>query len=132
MDAILSSIVISLITALLPIIPEKNIWSFIFGLSVAGYIQIMFINEGLDLLGMNPEGYHPDSGQAVFNGTIWIIILVLIIILSLWKEKLWQNIICFGAVFPIGIQSVAWISLMFSASLAHILSGSDPDPTIPI
>lgn len=203
--AIIISIVIGLITALLPIMLRKIIWSVIFGLSVAGYIQIMFINEGLDLLGMNPEGYHPNAGQAVFNGIIWMIILALIIILSLWKEKLWQSIICFGAVFLIGIQSVAWVSLMLSAedtaykyeegewylsgenqfkvsankniivivldyfsnqyiqptmekypdlldcmndftyydntdctyfgtypSLAHILSGSDPDPTIPI
>lgn len=203
--AIIISIVIGLITALLPIKLRKIIWSVIFGLSVAGYIQIMFINEGLDLLGMNPEGYHPDSGQAVFNAVIWMIILALIIILSLWKEKLWQSIVCFGAVFLIGIQSVAWVSLMLSAedtaykyeegewylsgenqfkvsankniivivldyfsnqyiqptmekypdlldcmndftyydntdctyfgtypSLAHILSGSDPDPTIPI
>lgn len=113
--AIISSAVISFLTAFLPPVVRKIIWSVFFGLSVAGYAQIMFINEGLDLLGMNPEGYQSGIGQAVFNGLLWLALLALIIFLALWKEKIWQSIICFGAVFLIGIQSVAWISLMLSA-----------------
>lgn len=113
--AIIGSILVSLITSFLPNIARKIIWSVIFGLSVAGYAQIMFINEGLDLLGMNPEGYQVNKGQAIGNGILWLIIIALITAFSLWKEKIWKSIICFGAVFLIGIQSVAWVSLMLSA-----------------
>lgn len=113
--AVVGSIIVSLATAFLPEKVSKIILSLIFGLSVAGYIQIMFINEGLDLLGMNPEGYQIETGQAAVNVIIWLVILVLIIALSVWKEKIWKGLVCFGAFFFLGIQAVAWVSLMLSA-----------------
>ncbi len=113
--AVICSAAVSLITAFLPPTARKIILSVIFGLSVAGYAQVMFINEGLDLLGMNPEGYRINGGQAAANVILWLLIIVLAAGLSIWKEKIWQNVICFGAVFLIGIQSAAWISLMLSA-----------------
>lgn len=113
--AIISSIVVSLITIFLPSIARKIIWSVIWGLSISGYVQIMFINKGLDLLGMNPEGYQINMKQAIINGIIWIMILMLTIFLFVWKEKIWQYIICFGSAFLISIQVIAWLSLMLSA-----------------
>ena len=113
--AVIGSAIAGLVTVFLPAAVRKIILSVIFGLSVAGYVQIMFINEGLDLLGMNPEGYQIEKGTAVVNGIIWLMIIALAIILSIWKEKVWQSVVCFGAFFLIGIQSVAWVSLMLSA-----------------
>ena len=113
--AVVSSAVVGVMTACFPEKIGKIILSVIFGLSVAGYVQIMFINEGLDLLGMNPEGYQIKSGQAIVNIIIWLAILVLIIALAVVKENLWKNIVCFGTIVLIGMQSVAWISLMLSA-----------------
>ena len=113
--AIISSVITSFIITLLPSIARKIIWAVIFGLSIAGYLQVMFINKGLDLLGMNPEGYQVDPGQAVTNGVIWIIIPALVTLLFLWKEKIMRNVTCFGSAFLIGIQAIAWLSLMLSA-----------------
>lgn len=113
--AIISSIIVSLIISFFPSKVRKIIWSVIFGLSIASYIQVMFINKGLDLLGMNPDGYQVDIGQAVLNMVIWLIVPALMIFLSIWKEKIWQGAVCFGSAFLIGIQAVAWISLMVSA-----------------
>ena len=113
--AVAGSIGGGLVTAFAPAAARKIILSVIFGLSVAGYVQIMFINEGLDLLGVNPEGYQPERGQAVVNAIVWLVIIALIIALSIWKEQLWHGVVCFGAFFLISIQFVAWISLMLSA-----------------
>ena len=80
-----------------------------------GYMQVMFINEGLDLLGMNPEGYQVETGQAIVNMIVWLVIIGLVIALSVWKDKVWRNVICFVSFFLIGIQATAWVSLMVSA-----------------
>lgn len=113
--AVLGAIVMGTVTAFLPTLIRKIILSIVFGFSVAGYAQIMFINEGLDLLGMNPEGYQIEKGQAIINAIIWLAILILAVVLSVWKEKLWKSVISFGAFILIGMQAVAWISLMLSA-----------------
>lgn len=113
--AIISSVIISFLITLLPSIARKIIWAVIFGLSIASYLQVMFINKGLDLLGMNPEGYQVDMGQAVINGVIWITIPALVTLLFLWKEKIMRTVTCFGSAFLIGIQAIAWFSLMLSA-----------------
>ena len=113
--ALVGAVLAGFISAFLPAAARKILWSVLFGLSIAGYAQVMFINEGLDLLGMNPEGYQVESGQAALNGIIWLVIVALVTAFSFWKEKIWQSLVCFGAVFLIGIQSVAWVSLMLSA-----------------
>ena len=113
--ALVGAVLAGFISAFLPAAARKILWSVLFGLSIAGYAQVMFINEGLDLLGMNPEGYQVESGQAAVNGIIWLVIVALVTAFSFWKEKIWQSLVCFGAVFLIGIQSVAWVSLMLSA-----------------
>ena len=113
--ALVGAVLAGFISAFLPEAARKILWSVLFGLSIAGYAQIMFINEGLDLLGMNPEGYQVENGQAAVNGIIWLVIVALVTAFSFWKEKIWQSLVCFGAVFLIGIQSVAWVSLMLSA-----------------
>lgn len=113
--AVIGSVAASLATCFLPATARKIILSVIFGISAAGYIQIMFINDGLDLLGMNPEGYQVKTGQAIGNAILWFAILAMISVFSIWKEKIWKNIICFVAVFLIGIQAAAWFSLMLSA-----------------
>lgn len=113
--AVITSVVVSLVITFLPEMVRKILWSVIFGISVAGYVQVMFINEGLDLLGMNPDGYQVEAGRAIVNILVWLAIIGLVIVLSVWREKIWRNLICFGAFFLIAIQTTAWVSLMLSA-----------------
>lgn len=113
--AVIIALVASLVMIFIPEKIRKVLWSVIFGISVAGYAQVMFINEGLDLLGMNPEGYQVQTGQAVINLLVWLVIIGAVVVLAFWKEKVWRSALCFGAFFLIFIQATAWVSLMVSA-----------------
>lgn len=113
--AIMVAAVAGLVCAFIPNGIRRILMSLAFGISIAGYIQVMFINEGLDLLGMNPEGYVPDSSQAIVNLIVWIVIIALVIALAFWKEKIWQGIVVYLSVFLILIQGVALVSLAMNA-----------------
>ena len=69
--AIIGSVIGAVILGFMPEIIKKIVLSGIFGISLIGYVQVMFINKGLDLLGMNPEGYTVILGQAIVNAFIW-------------------------------------------------------------
>lgn len=113
--AVIVPLVVSLILTFLPKVVRNVLLSIVFGISVAGYIQVMFINKGLDLLGMNPEGYQVVKGQAIVNGLVWLVLIALVISLSLWKQDVWKKIMSYGAVFLVLIQAVALVSLITSA-----------------
>lgn len=113
--AIVVAVLAALISAFLPCVIRKILMSLAFGIAIAGYIQVMFINEGLDLLGMNPEGYVPDNNQAVFNIIAWIVIIILVVAFAFWKEKIWQGMVVYLSVFLVLIQGVALVSLALNA-----------------
>lgn len=113
--ALTGSVLVSLVIAFLPAFAGKILWSVIFGISAAGYAQVMFINKNLDLLGMNPEGYQVDTMQAVVNMIVWLLIIGLIMALAFWKEKVWKKVISYASVFLLAIQVTAWVSLMITA-----------------
>lgn len=106
---------ISLILAFLPKKVCRVFLALIFGVSLAGYLQVMFINRDLDLMGMNPDGYHVETGRAVGNMLVWILIIGAVIALCLWKERIWKSTVLFATVVLLGMQGTAWISLMLSA-----------------
>ena len=107
------------ITAILLILPEK-LYRFgatlMLGLSVASYVQVMFINKQLDLLGQNPDGYRVATSTMVLNLIPWILILGGGIALAFWREKIWEKVTCYVSVFLLCIQTVALVSLFFTAS----------------
>lgn len=62
-------------TVVLTLLPERihsMVLSVLFVLSVAGYLQVMFLNKNLDLLGVNPDGYHVPLTQGILNLLIWL------------------------------------------------------------
>lgn len=113
--AVVVSIALGIVVGCMPKVIRKVVLSIVFGLSLAGYIQVMFINEGLDLLGMNPEGYSVIPTQAVVNIVIWSIIVILVVGLAIWKYEIWKKMIIFGAIFLIGMQATALVSLIVTA-----------------
>lgn len=106
---------ISLILTFLPKKVCKVFLALVFGVSLASYLQVMFINRDLDLMGMNPDGYHVEIGRAVGNMLVWILIIGAVIALCLWKERIWKSTVLFVTVVLLGMQGTAWISLMLSA-----------------
>ena len=111
-------IFIIVLTVLLTVLPDK-IWKYgitvIFGIALAGYLQIMFLNKNLDLLGVNPNGYQVAAGQGVTDLLIWLVIFGLIVALAVCREEIWKKAVTYGAAFLLAIQAVAMFSLLITA-----------------
>ena len=113
--AVAGTIVFTLIFSVLPDKAYRAVMSVIFAFSVGGYIQVMFLNKNLDLLGVNPEGYKVGTGQSVGNLIVWLVIIVGVIVLAFWKSEIWKKTVMYLSVFLLLIQAVALVSLTVSA-----------------
>ncbi len=109
------SVIGALIIMLLPEKIERIVQGIIFGLSVGGYAQVMFLNKQLDLLGQNPDGYQVATGAKIINVIVWLIILVAVLGVVIWKKKYWKQIVGYGSAFLIAIQLTALFSLVLTA-----------------
>lgn len=99
----------------IPVKIKSFITSVLFGLALAGYIQIMFFNKHLDLLGVNPLGYAPTTKKIIYSLILWVTAIILLISLKLKKELMSQRIITYGSIFLFLIQFIALISLLVSS-----------------
>ncbi len=107
-----------ILTVLEAFLPEKwrNILiSLIFGLSLAGYIQVMFCNRDLDMLGVNPDGYKIKASTALISSALWILCIGAVFFLLLRNKKTWKKVTGYGAAFLLIIQTVALCSLLLTA-----------------
>ncbi|SDA58459.1 hypothetical protein SAMN02910368_01393 [Lachnospiraceae bacterium G11] len=109
------TIVVTFILALIPGKGHNIAVSLIFAFGVAGYIQVMFLNKGLDLLGVNPEGYKAETSTVVINSIVWVVIIVAVIALAIKKIDIWRKVVTYLSAFLILIQLVALASLVFTA-----------------
>ena len=112
--AIVFVVGMSLVTAILPERIHAFVTTLLFALSVCAYIQNMFLNKGLDLMGLNPDGYNADSSKAGVNIAIWLIVLVITVILGMVKDY-GKKIVTYGALFLLAIQVIAYVSLIVAA-----------------
>ena len=116
---LMAGIALAIVAAtILVVVPEKVrkiVLTIIFGISVDCYIQGMFLNKGLEMLGATAEGYHPGTSEAIQNILIWIgIFIVIVVLVSLLKNN-WKKMIVFGSLFLVLIQMSGFISLFFTA-----------------
>lgn len=112
---IIGSVIISAIIALLPEVLRIVILSVGFGVGVACYIQGMFLNKGLDMLGATAEGYQAGKAEMIQNGVIWLALIVITLVLTCVLKKYRAKIAVFGSLFLIAIQMSGYISLFFTA-----------------
>lgn len=116
---VMISIAMSLLTAaILTILPQKLnnlLVSVEFGIMVAGYLQVMFFNESLDLLGVTPDGYQVDIKKQIINAVIWGIIILAIVIVAYLKNDIWKKVVSYVSVFLLCIQAVALLTLCVTA-----------------
>lgn len=115
--ALIFVVMLVMATIFLSLLPEKFyriVLSVPFAVSVAGYIQIMFLNKNLDLLGLNPDGYHI-SLRGVQNLLIWLVILIGVVVLAVMKKQLWKKVVLYLSLLLIGMQTVALVSLLVTA-----------------
>lgn len=106
-------IILGILTGFLPKTVQRIVSGLVVGISLAGYAQVMFLNKGLDLLGLNPDGYEPAEGSATTNLIIWIAIIVVITVLAIVikNNKAMPGI----AGVMLAIQVVALVSLYAGA-----------------
>lgn len=108
-------IVLTMVLALLPEKIHSIVLSVLFVISVAGYLQVMFLNKNLDLLGVNPDGYHVPLMQGILNLLIWLVLLMGVIVLAVWKREIWKKVVMYLSILLIGMQAVALVSLLITA-----------------
>lgn len=125
--------VCTLIILIMPGVVRRILISVLFGAAVAGYLQVMFWNKGLDLLGMLPEGYSIHPVRAVLNLIFWIVILGATFVLLWRRREWWKRMVRYISVFLLLVQGVALGSLYVTADEsayqypdeAWVLSGED-------
>ncbi len=116
--AVVFLIFLMIFTVLLSWLPEKIYeiaLSVLFVIAAAGYLQVMFFNKNLDLLGVNPDGYHVPLMQGIWNLIIWMAVLVAVIMLSVWKKEIWKKVLLYLSMLLVGMQAVALVSLLVTA-----------------
>lgn len=113
--AFFGAVILTVVLAFLPDKLYRVLLSVVFGISAAGYLQVMFLNKNLDLLGVNPEGYKVAAGQAAGNLLIWLVVIAAVIVLAFLKKELWKNAITYLSAFLLCIQLVAFVSLLITA-----------------
>ena len=108
---IVSAIILSLIPERIRMILEGMIW----GVSVAAYIQVMFLNRGLEQIGVTAEGYQPAKVKVIQNGIIWGIIIIAAIVLAVLLKNKWNRIVTLVSLVLILMQGIGYVSLFISA-----------------
>ena len=68
---IAASIVLAFVICLLPELIYKGMLAIVSGVSFASYIQNLFLNKELDLIGATAEGYVPSAETVIGNGIFW-------------------------------------------------------------
>ncbi|MCQ2081318.1 MAG: sulfatase-like hydrolase/transferase [Lachnospiraceae bacterium] len=109
------SLVVSLIMSLLPKKVYYVLTSLIFSIGVLGYIQVMFLNQNLDLLGQNPDGYSASVGLLIINTIIWLAVIGLFVFLGIKKSELVAKISMAGSIILILMQGAGLVSLILGA-----------------
>lgn len=113
--ALAGTIGLTVVTGLLPDKIYRVVLSLLFAVSLGGYIQVMFLNKGLDLLGLNPEGYQVPVQRQIGNLLIWVAIAGVILVLAFAAGDLWKKLIPGLSAFLLCIQVVALVSLTLTA-----------------
>lgn len=110
-----SCIILSLLISLLPDTAVNYINSILTGIGLASYIQVMFLNKGLDLLGQNPDGYKVETSRIIINVIIWLLIVLALVVLTNKKKDIAKKISLFVPIVLILVQTTGLISLVAQA-----------------
>lgn len=105
----------SLLIALLPDMIRRPILGLTLGISVAGYLQIMFLNNTLGQIGVTAEGYIINSVSAVKNIIIWLIVIILVLFLTYLLKDNWKKFQQLTSLVLLLIQLVAFGTLFLTA-----------------
>jgi hypothetical protein len=107
-----------LLSFVIVLLPERvrNIFLLtLWAISIAGYIQTMFLNRNIDQIGATSEGYQPELRTILLNAGIWIIILLAAVGICWIAKKHAQKIVVLSSCALILMQAVAYVFLIVTA-----------------
>lgn len=113
--SIILAFFIALLLQILPTFPRTLILSILWGFTIAGYIQTMFLNKNLDQIGVSAEGYTANTTRIVLNALFWIFILTVSVIICIFKRELCIRLLGMTSGILLGIQAVGFLSLFLTA-----------------
>lgn len=108
------SIIIAFVLAFFPEMIRKIILAVVWGLSIAGYIQVMFLNKGIDQIGVTAEGYIPDADRVIKNAVFWGAVIAITFVFTFVCKKKWSKVIQLTTTVLLLVQLVAYGSLFLT------------------
>jgi hypothetical protein len=110
-----AALLLSFVIVLLPEKIGKILLLILWAISIAGYIQTMFLNRNIDQIGATSEGYRPDRQTVLVNAGIWILILLAAVVICLAAKKQAKKIVVLSSCALILVQVVAYVFLLVTA-----------------
>lgn len=108
------SIIIAFVLSFFPEMIRKIILAVVWGLSIAGYIQVMFLNKGIDQIGVTAEGYIPDADRVIKNVVFWGAVIAITFVITFVYKKKWSKVIQLTTTVLLLVQLVAYGSLFLT------------------
>ena len=118
---IFSFLITTLLTLILSFLPDKiqkYFLSVIYWIGIAGYLQTMFLNKQLDLMGVSAESYSATRMKTVLNACLWFVLLVLILFFTMYPKTKMHKILSITSGIIFGMQLVGFLSLFPTADEA--------------
>ncbi len=92
--------------------------AIVLGVTLAGYVQSMFLNGMMDTMTGEVETW--TGTEAIVNLVIWIIVMLVPLAVCLLLNKFWNKVANFGSVLIVGMQVVALVSMVFTVQSPKI------------
>lgn len=91
--------------------------SLLSGLSLAAYIQVLFMNSSVMLLdGTKVHWEHMDTAAAV-GGCVWLLIIVAFFVVLRINKKIWKGVVTYICVLISILQVVSVVSVVFMSEI---------------
>jgi hypothetical protein len=112
--SVVLALFIALILQIVPKFPRTLILSVLWGFTIAGYIQTMFLNKNLDQIGVTAEGYIPDADRVIKNAVFWGAAIAITFVITFVCKKKWSKVIQLTTTVLLLVQLVAYGSLFLT------------------
>ena len=109
------ALIVALAVSFLPQRAYNVALGVISAIAVGGYIQIMFLNKKLDLMGLNPNGVSFSVMQILINLLVWCIVIGVFAFLAIKKSDIIKKVIAFVSILLLGMQITAMVTLIAGA-----------------
>lgn len=116
--SLLVTTLLTLVLSLLPAKIQKYFFAIIYWVGIAGYLQTMFLNRQLDLMGASAVSYSGTRMKIILNALFWLILLVVIIFFTTYSKTKTHKILSITSGIILGMQLVGFLSLFPSSDKA--------------